>query len=361
MTWTTPTIETLRQQGRDYVTAATGVGAVIPNSPMRVITDANSGMASLVMQYIDWLSRQLLPDTAESEWLVRQANIWLKRGRKQATYSSGEAAFTGTVGFPVPAGTPLTAGNILFETAEGITLGTGPTNAPIVAQVGGASGNLDPGSTLSLAEAIPGVTGTATVVSLAGGVDAESDDELRIRVLDRIQQPPMGGDANDYVAWAMSVPGVTRAWCAPNEQGVGTVTLRFMMDDLRATTDGFPLDEDIATVQAYLDTVRPVTVRDLFIFGPVVTSIDVPIQNLYPDTTAIRAAIEANLKAMITDRAAPAYSLNGVAQPAQTIYAAWISDAILNAPGVESFDLDMPDQVMPGPGYMALLGTVTYV
>jgi uncharacterized phage protein gp47/JayE len=75
------------------------------------------------------------------------------------------------------------------------------------------------------------------VVQLTGGTDQETDDELRLRVLTRIRQPPMGGDADDYVAWALAVPGVTRAWCSPLEMGIGTVTVRVMCDDLRATGD----------------------------------------------------------------------------------------------------------------------------
>ena len=40
-----------------------------------------------------------------------------------------------------------------------------------------------------------------------------------------------GGSQADYVNWARAVPGVTRAWAAP-EQGVGAMTVRFLMDDL---------------------------------------------------------------------------------------------------------------------------------
>lgn len=360
MSWTTPTIETLRKQVRDFVTAATGVGALIPNSPMRILADALAAMASLVLQYIDWLSRQLLPDTAEAEWLARHANIWLPGGPKQATYATGQVAFTGTVGSVVPAGTQLSAGSVAYATTAEITLGSTPTSAPVTAQSGGASGNLDTGSTLSLTTAITGVDGTATVVSMTGGINAESDDDLRVRVLNRIRQPPMGGDANDYVAWALSVPGVTRAWCSPQEQGIGTVTLRFMMDELRASSNGFPLDEDLAAVQAYLDTVRPVTVRDLFVMRPIAQALDITIKDLSPDTPAIRAAVEASLRQMVRDRAAPAYAVNGTTFPPQAIYAAWISEAIISAPGVDSFDLLTDDQYMAAPGYMAVLGNVTY-
>ena len=47
-------------------------------------------LCHLTLQYIDWLSLQLLPDTAETEWLDRHGQIWLVNadgttGRKMAS------------------------------------------------------------------------------------------------------------------------------------------------------------------------------------------------------------------------------------------------------------------------------------
>jgi hypothetical protein len=42
------------------------------------------------------------------------------------------------------------------------------------------------------------------------------------------------------------------------------------------------------------------------------------------------------------------------------IFASWVSDAILQASGVESFTLAMTDQVMPYNGSLAVLGTIVY-
>ena len=64
-----------------------------------------------------------------------------------------------------------------------------------------------------------------------------------------------GGAEVDYVQWALGVPGATRAWCYPLEMGMGTVTVRFMMDNLRADEDGFPRQGDVATETEALDKV----------------------------------------------------------------------------------------------------------
>ena len=215
----------------------------------------------------------------------------------------------------------------------------------------GSVGNMNQGDGLSISGTIPpGVDSNVTVVEMDGGVDTESDEDLRARILHRIQNPPMGGAIADYVTWALAVPGVTRAWAAP-EQGVGTMTVRFLMDELRADDDGWPQPQDVQAVATYIDKMRPVTVKDCYVVAPIKQFIDVSIANLVPNTTAAANAIEASLQEMMHEMAAPG----------QTIYAVWISYAIMNAPGVQSFQLlTIDDCVMPSLGHMAVLGTILY-
>lgn len=371
MPWSTPSLSSVRQQNRDYITAKLGQ-PLIPNDYPRVLADANAGNAHLNLQYLDWLATQLLPDTAEQQFLEKWANIFLvnadgSRGRKVATYASGTASIVATVssGVTLVQGSQFTAlsgsDTLTFQTTAATVIATAATTFAIRALQSGAESNLVASSGLTLASAVPGIdSSSALVVSLTGGTDAETDDELRARLLARIRQPPMGGDADDYVNWALQVGGVTRAWLSPMEMGVGTITLRIMCDDLRASTGGYPLAEDIAAVTAYLNTVRPVTVADFFVEAPVPQTVNFTVASLVPDTTATWAAISTSVQAMIAAKAAPARSINGVQQDAQTIYRAWVSDAILNASGVQSFDLRMQDAVMATPGNIATLGAVTH-
>ena len=48
----------------------------------------------------------------------------------------------------------------------------------------------------------------------------------------------------DYATWAISVPGVTRAWCLRNGYGAGTVVVYIMLDAAQAGHDGFPVGQD---------------------------------------------------------------------------------------------------------------------
>lgn len=364
MPWTKPDLRTVRQMVRDDVIAALSGSVLIANSVLRVMADAMAALAHLTLRYIDWVASQLLPDTAETEWLDRHGDIWLTNadnsvGRKSAAYSSGVATFIGDVGgATMPEATPLAAGALNFETTQEVAVGEGlATEVPIRALQSGTSSNLVTGTTIAVANQIAGILSDGTVVFLHGGSEDETDEELRSRVLERIRNPPMGGDAVDYQIWTRAVPGVTRAWSS-NELGPGVITVRFAMDDQRL--NGIPGEDDINTVKAYLDTKRPVAIKDLQVQPPVPEPINFTISNLNPNTADVWTGIVDSVTAMLRQKAHPAYLVNGVLLPAQTIYTAWVSEAIMQAPGVVSFDLIMADHVMPWPGSLAVMGTVTH-
>jgi uncharacterized phage protein gp47/JayE len=339
---------------RNDVTAALSGAVLIANSVARVMSDAMAGLAHLVLRYIDWLSLQLLPDTAESEWLDRHGNIWLVNadgttGRKVATYAQGEVVATGIEGFVIPAGTQLSILGVIYETTADITMGSAPTNVAARALTAGSIGNADSGTSVDFISPISGIDAQATVVEMTGGADTETDDQLRARVLFRIRNPPMGGSAADYIEWALSVPGVTRAWAAP-EMGPGTMTVRFMMDDLRSDNRGLPMPDDCVMVHDYIDTVRPVTVKDFFVEAPVPFYYSITISNLDQDTADVQARIEQSIKAMEYQKS----------KPGQTMYRTWVEEAIGGTVGVNFFELEFDTTPMPDVGHMPFIGTINY-
>src|SRR5262245_7942443 len=359
MPWNTPPLSQVRSFVRDAIHGALpGSDATIPNSVLRVMSDAQGALCFLTLQYIDWLALQLMPDTAEQEWLDRHGTTWMTNaegstGRKLGTLASGSITVTAVAGIVLPQYSQLGIGFAAsYQTTEQVTLGSGPTQVPTQAtfEVAGTVGKLEPGTALNFLAAPLGIDQRATVVTMTGGTDTETDPELRTRVLERIRQPPMGGDQDDYVQWALAVPGVTRAWCYPQEMGIGTVTVRFMMDDLRADNMGFPLPEDIDTVSAYLAKKRPVTVKDYFVFAPLRFNIDLHITNLNSDVESTRGAITASLLNEFMIRS----------KPGQTWYRAWSDEGIMLAAGVNSYDLSSADIVMASNGYMPTLGDITY-
>jgi uncharacterized phage protein gp47/JayE len=102
---------------------------------------------------------------------------------------------------------------------------------------------------------------------------------------------PHGGSVDDYETWALEFPGVTRAWCRGNYMGPGTVGLFVMRDN-----DPVPLPNaaQLQEIKDYIDPLRPVT-AELYVLAPTLKPVFYSIHPV-PDTTAVRAAITANLK-----------------------------------------------------------------
>src|SRR5262245_9727765 len=196
MPWTTPALRDVRTLVRDGVRGTLpGSDTSVPNSVLRVLCDAMAALAHLTLQYIDWLAKQLLPDTAETEWLDRHGRIWLRNadgsvGRKLATLAQGTVMITGQLGVGVPVGSRLAAvpqtplsPSIEYETLNEAVIGTAGTPVQVRAIDTGAQGNQEAQAVIGFAPTIPGVDTSAEVVLISGGADDETDEELRMRVL----------------------------------------------------------------------------------------------------------------------------------------------------------------------------------
>lgn len=237
--------------------------------------------------YLDYISRQILVSTADTENLERHASEWGIL-RKSASPASGLVQFTGTNGSIIPAGAAVKRSDDVEYTVDNdilITAGIGSGFVTAGTLHWGTIGNASSVLKLTLMSPIAGVNseGTVQAPGLVSGSDVESDDALRLRIIARIQQPPHGGAVHDYIAWALSVPGVTRAWCYPEQLGDGTVSVTFVMDNKIGSI--IPALQDVADVAAYIETVRPAT-ADVTVFAPAPEPVDFSI-TLEPNSAAV--------------------------------------------------------------------------
>lgn len=335
--------------------AAADIEAGLPGSDARlrrsnlgVLARTHAATVHGLYGYLDWIARQVMVETCDAELLDRRGSVWGVY-RKPADYAAGTVRATGTTGAVVPAGTLLSrADGAVFRAVADATVGASGATVTVLAVDAGAAGNTATSTTLTLQQPVAGVAQTVTVNSpgLAGGVDAESDDSLRQRVLARIQAPPMGGSATDYVAWALQVPGVTRAWVYPLEDGVGTVRVRFVRDN---DAELIPDSTKVAAVQAYIDERRPVCAQVL-VSAPIAAPLDLSIQ-VTPNTSAVRAAVTAEL----------ADVLRREAKPGGTILVSHLREAISVASGESNNVLLSPiADVTHLPGEMPVLGSITW-
>lgn len=81
-----------------------GTDAVLRRSLSGIVARMSAGTEHGLYGYLDWLARQLMPDTAEEEHLERWASIW-GVSRKAAGHASGDVSITGTPGTVLPEGT----------------------------------------------------------------------------------------------------------------------------------------------------------------------------------------------------------------------------------------------------------------
>ena len=343
MSFSRPSLATLRSR-----IAADVSGRLLDGAPLRsrsvlsVLVYVWAGACHMMYGALQWYFSQFWIKTAEKEFLERKAATW-GITRKAGARAVGTVAFSGS-GL-IPAGSVLRSdGGLLFTVDADVDV---PGTGAVTASEAGSGSNLEAGESLTLVQAVAGVSGSASVVSMTGGVDAETDDELRARVLTALQSPPMGGSASDYVTWALEVPGVTRAWCYPLYLGLGTVGVSFVCD---GQADGpLPDEEMVRRVQAHIDGRRPVT-ADVIVFAPRAVQVDITL-HVTPDTTAVREAVAAELRDLFTREA----------EPGVTLLRSHIDEAVSITAGEEDHLLIAPAfNIVPEEGELPVLRSVNF-
>jgi uncharacterized phage protein gp47/JayE len=353
MTFARPTLSQLISRARsDIQTRLPGADAGLRRSVEDVLARVSGGMAHSLHGHLVWLSKQLMPDTAEQEFATRWADIY-GLTRVSATKATGSISLTGTTGTLCPDGTEWqTADGVLYIQDGDVTLAAGTGTATVEADVGGVNGNQIVGVKLTLVTPIAGINSEATIggSGLTGGADEETDAALLSRTLLRIQNPPKGGGPTDYEQWALEVAGVTRAWEYPNLDGLGTVGVYFVRDNDSPIT---PDPTEIATMQTYLDAKAPVT-ANVNVYAPTLQDINFHIHiNSYTGSlTDVKAAIIAELEDLI-------YRVGTT--DGMTVYLSQINEAISLATGEVDHTTVAPaaDVVVPI-GSLANMGTMTW-
>lgn len=256
----------------------------------------SSATASAVEGLYDhqqWIARQILPDTADPEYLDLHASL---RGivRKAATAATGTLSLVGQAGAVAPAGTQCKdADGILYQTTAPVSFTAASTiNAPCIALRAGALPDMAD-APVTLLSAPSGIQSKGRL-TLSGGSNAEDDSSLLARLLFYMRNPPGGGNAADYVRWSLEVPGVSGATVYPLRQGPGTV------DIIISGEDGIPSVDVVTACQVHIDTMRPVTAKASTVYAPVPLYVDTrwklrpqnghSLQSLHAAVTTVLAA-----------------------------------------------------------------------
>lgn len=322
--------------------------AVLRRTDAEVYGRVQAAAVHTVYGYIDYLARNLLPDLADEEWLTRHANM--KRcPRKAATTAAGYARWAvATAGITIPAGVTIQRDDLVsFTTSAAATSAGGVLRVPVVCDTAGATGNTDDGLAMRLVSPITGLTSAGVADSIQGGADVEDLELWRSRVIERWYWTPQGGADGDYEVWAKEVAGITRAWTYRHWSGRGTVGVMVANSDL---INPVPDPATVAAVQAYIEPLAPVAGADIYVFAPTPHTVNFQIR-LSPDTTAVRYAVEAELRSMMLRDGGP----ESVLKPSR------ISEAISIATGEYSHTLVSPyADITISKGELGVVGTILW-
>ena len=349
-----PTLAELRERAAaDIAANVDGADDALRFRVLSVLSSVIAGMGDEVLRRVEYLLRQVFIADCDEDFLVRHGQE-IGIPRKPPARAEGSATVDASLaGAVIPAGALLKRADGVSYTVSADTIvgNDGVAVFPIVANDAGEEGNDPPFSALSFTSPVAGVASRATVASggVTGGADIEDAASYRARLLAYIRTSPAGGCDADYVNWALSCDGVSRAWCSPCEMGPGTVTVRFVMDGVYE--NGIPTAADVERVRAAVAAKAPVTAI-LYVLSPVADPVDFVFASLSPATLAARQAVAENLRALVLDSAVA---------PGGVLRLSKIRAAISNATGNEDFELVSPSSdIECAAGHLIVMGDITW-
>ncbi|HFC9867192.1 TPA: baseplate J/gp47 family protein [Klebsiella pneumoniae] len=375
------TLSELREENRQFMQAELeSVGALLRFGNLKVLADMDAGMAHLHYAYLDYIARQSTPFTSTDEWLAG----WMALKqiyRKAATAARSPAAtVTGTPGKTLSKGAVLNRDDgYQYTTDSAITINTAGSATVAVTAVlpditddvtgGGASGNADAGTILTLDANAPGIDSSVTLIEPAtGGANIESEEDFRLRGLLAYQNPPQGGSDTDYKSWALSVSGITRAWIRRRGMGPGTVVIYIMCDGDDKTNHGFPVGTDGVSqleewgavkatgdqgrVADYMYPLAPVTSLN-YVCSPIRREVNFDIAGIQSADSTVVQAIKDAINDLFFDEGHP----DGTGK----IYLSDLNRVISSVSGTTGYSLEQPAaNIVLAIGELPVLGEVIF-
>jgi uncharacterized phage protein gp47/JayE len=176
--------------------------------------------------------------------------------RKPALKSVGVVTVTGPADQIVPLGTVFTTGGntpIRFATTVEATLYAGTQNIACEAVIAGSEGNVALGAINSVEGPLGALITVTNALAFADGKGEETDDDLRARYYERVQNPSASGTISDYKQWATEMQGISDARIYPLWNGGGTVKVVLLSESKRT-----PSDVLVAAVYDHIEAKRPI-------------------------------------------------------------------------------------------------------
>lgn len=307
-----------------------------------------------VMSNIEWLKREMFPQTASGVQLDKHAR---QRGlkRKGAIKSKGKLKFTmkekSERDVIVPEGTVCaTSGenSIRFITLEDAVISAGNLYVEVDAQSekAGRDSNTNAQTINIIVTQLQSVDSVINMDAFAGGLDEETDEELRKRLIENYRNVSNGTNVAFYKNFVLKYDGVNTASVAKMARGVGTI-------DIYVSGRGTSIDIDkISQMQSDINKAKEINV-DVKVLNAELVTVDVEL------SIEVQVGYDKETVKNLCKQAIRNYFLSlGIGD---TVYLAAISDVVYHTEGVKNYQFTSghdADIVMTN-GKQAICGTIT--
>jgi uncharacterized phage protein gp47/JayE len=242
-----------------------------------------------VYSNLDWLKRQVFPQTAENLQLdlhAQQRGLFRKRAMKSAGTLKFKRSSALDYDIVIPKGC-ICAANLVnnseegqsvqtyikFETVEEKILKAGEVEISVPAQSleSGAQANVNAKTITVLVDPPAGISSVINLEKFTGGTDAENDTKLRERLLDSYKNISNGTNCAFYKKTVLAYDGVHSVSVLPRERGRGTV------DIYVAAQGSVPQAELIQKIDREINELREINV-DIKVFAAKLLNISLEVE-----------------------------------------------------------------------------------
>lgn len=222
---------------------------------MDIVNAAAVEYARIIAEKIDPIIDDVMIDTAQGYNLDRAALGFSGAHRNEAQKAVGLVKITGNTGIVINAGAVLiSTGGTRFIVKNDALIGpSGVVDADIECEVPGIIGNVPKNEITAFKDALNGVSSVINETETSGGVNRETDEAFRKRVIESKQRPITSGNANHYIFWAKEVPGILNAKVIPLANGNGTVRVIVLSNEYDVVDSVL-----ISNVKKHIENNRPV-------------------------------------------------------------------------------------------------------
>ena len=312
MSFERPTLETIILRiETDITSRLTGGIALLKTSLLKILAKVFAAAIHTCYGYLDYISKQILPDLATGAWLDRIGLMWGVI-RIKATFAEGQLGCNGTDSIVIPEETIFVRDDGWeYYTIADVTISGGAAYPEIKAVDPGEDGNAEQWITLTIQTPIAGVNDEASlIIALTGGTDRESDEDYRRRILYRIQNPPAGAAEHDYTRIGNAVPGVDQVFVFGAQNVLtaepGHVTVVVLGVDPKIPTAD--LIQDVEDALTDVDTgIVPIDIEaNNGLHVESITESDIVIDvSITPNTSTLQSDISEKIQELFDDEGSP--------------------------------------------------------